>query len=519
MEEWRHIRQLIAFQNGGSVFVGLDDEGQVHFSGKWSHGALCRTDSIAPEKWSGLRRIWQEGYYLLGEKRDGSVIWESTPTERAGLPPADDHITDWTEVTDWVIEGEYLMAIFRDGSIGWEGTRRRPEKRRITEGWRNIRRCLLWSIAGGRSNAMAVDAAGRLFSDQSGPEGEFFRQFTGVRRMAVFQPFLLVLHGEILSFVLFGKNGFERHDLPQVEQLLTAEEGKTVVVTFTDGRVRSFGQTLYDSTVDPAAKAVRFYGDRSDYLENDTDPFRHFEGVIGLQGAGTPFVLSAHNSKVSENFYSVQQLMYFAGIRYAAAVEPLGDLLLADGTCRSRRGDLFAKWVGIMQLSSCPTHTVGVTTFHTAVVYGDGEYGSCSVDAYMGIVQAFALPHATVLRQADGTLISLCEKLSETPYEPLPVTSGVTQMAMTGSHFALLCRDGSLWCCEAQAFADKIRWRGSSEYYTRPWGPWQRLFTDATRMTVTGEEIRIWRHDTHYSYMEPTLEQNTLSGQEPTIIQ
>ena len=51
---------------------------------------------------------------------------------------------------------------------------------------------------------MAVDAAGRLFSDQSGPEGEFFRQFTGVRRMAVFQPFLLVLHGEILSFVLFG---------------------------------------------------------------------------------------------------------------------------------------------------------------------------------------------------------------------------------------------------------------------------------------------------------------------------
>ena len=519
MEEWRHIRQLIAFQNGGSVFVGLDDEGQVHFSGKWSHGALCRTDSVAPEKWSGLRRIWQEGYYLLGEKRDGSVIWESTPTERAGLPPADDHITDWTEVTDWVIEGEYLMAIFRDGSIGWEGARRRPEKRRITEGWRNIRRCLLWSIAGGRSNAMAVDAAGRLFSDQSGPEGEFFRQFTGVRRMAVFQPFLLVLHGEILSFVLFGKNGFERHDLPQVEHLLTAEEGKTVVVTFTDGRVRSFGQTLYDSTVDPAAKAVRFYGDRSDYLENDTDPFRHFEGVIGLQGAGTPFVLSAHNSKVSENFYSVQQLMYFAGIRYAAAVEPLGDLLLADGTCRSRRGDLFAKWVGIMQLSSCPTHTVGVTTFHTAVVYGDGEYGSCSVDAYMGIVQAFALPHATVLRQADGTLISLCEKLSETPYEPLPVTSGVTMMAKTGSHFALLCRDGSLWCCEAQAFADKIRWRGSSEYYTRPWGPWQKLFTDATRMTVTGEEIRIWRHDTHYSYMEPTLEQNTLSGQEPTIIQ
>ena len=360
---------------------------------------------------------------------------------------------------------------------------------------------------------------GKALFDQSGPEGEFFRQFTGVRRMAVFQPFLLVLHGEILSFVLFGKNGFERHDLPQVEQLLTAEEGKTVVVTFTDGRVRSFGRTLYDSTVDPAAKAVRFYGDRSDYLENDTDPFRHFEGVIGLQGAGTPFVLSAHNSKVSENFYSVQQLMYFAGIRYAAAVEPLGDLLLADGTCRSRRGDLFAKWVGIMQLSSCPTHTVGVTTFHTAVVYGDGEYGSCSVDAYMGIVQAFALPHATVLRQADGTLISLCEKLSETPYEPLPVTSGVTMMAKTGSHFALLCRDGSLWCCEGQAFADKIRWRGSSEYYTRPWGPWQKLFTDATRMTVTGEEIRIWRHDTHYSYMEPTLEQNTLSGQEPTIIQ
>ena len=519
MEQWQNIRELISFQNGGSLFVGLDSAGQAHFCGKWSPGALCRTDSIDPEKWSGLCHIEQDGFYLLGKKENGDIIWESTPTDRPGQPPADDHIPDWGEVTDWIIEGEYLMAIFRDGRIGWEGTRRRPEKRRITETWRNIRQGLLWSIKGGRSNAMAVDAAGQLFSDQSGPEGDFFRQFSGVRRIAVFQPFLLVLHGSILSFVLFGENGFERHDLPQVESLLTAEKGKTVVVAFTDGRVRSFGQTLYDSTVDPAAKKVRFYGDRSDYIENDTDPFHHFEGVIGLQGTGQPFVLSAHNSKASESFYSVQQLMYFSGIRYAAEVEPMGDLLLTDGSCRSRRGDLFAKWVGIMQLSSCATHTVGVTTFHTAVVYGDGEYGSCSVDAYMSIVQAFALPHATVLRQSDGTLISLCEKLSETPYEPLPVTSGVTMMAKTSSHFALLCRDGSLWCCEAQAFADKIRWRGSSEYYTRPWGPWKRLFTDATRMTVTGEEIRVWRQDTRFSFMEPTLEKNTLSGQEPTIIQ
>ena len=408
LTEWQDIRQLLAYQNGGSVFVGLDGGGRAHFCGKWSSGARCRTDSIDPEKWSGLRRIWQEDYYLLGEKQDGTVIWESTPTERAGLPPADDHITDWTAVTDWVIEGEFLMAIFRDGSVGWEGARRRPEKRRITEGWKNIRLGLLWSIDGGRSNAMAVDAAGHLFSDQSGQAARFFRQFEGVRRIAVFQPFLLVLHGETLSFVQFSQGSFRRHDLSGVKGLLIAEEGRTAVVTFTDGRVRSFGRTLYDSTVDPAAQKVRFYGDRSDYLENDTDPFRHFEGVIGLQGQGQPFVLSAHNSKAGENFYSVQQLMFFSGIRYAAEVEPMGDLLLADGTCRSRRGDLFSKWVGIMQLSSCPTHTVGVTTFHTAVVYGDGEYGSCSVDAYMNIVQAFALPHATVLRQTDGTLISLC---------------------------------------------------------------------------------------------------------------
>lgn len=517
-EGWQDIRSLVAYQNGGSVFVGLDGSGQAHFCGKWSSGALCRTDSIDPAKWSGLRRIWQEGYYLLGEKEDGSVIYESTPTERAGQPPVDDHITDWSEVADWVIEGEYLMAVRHDGSVGWEGISRRPQKRRITDGWRNIRRCLLWRIAGGRSNAMAVDAAGRLFSDQSDPAAErFFGQFSGVRRIAVFRPFLLVLHGSVLSFVLLGKNGWERHDLLQVQDLLTAEEGKTVVVTFADGRVRSFGQTLYDSTVDPTAKNVRFYGDRSAYLEKDTDPFRHFEGVIGLQGEGQPFVLSAANRKGSESFYSVQQLMYVSAVRGAVAVEPMGDLLLADGTCRSRRGELFAKWVGITQLCSCSTHTVGVTSFRTAVVYGDGEYGSCSVDAYMNIVQAFALPHATVLRQSDGTLISLCEKLSETPYEPLPVTSGVTAMAMTGSHFALLCADGSLWCCEAQAFADKIRWRGSSEYYTRPWGSWKKLFTDAVRMTVTGEEIRIWRHDTRYSFMEPTVEKNALSGQEPTI--
>ena len=68
MEEWRHIRQLIAFQNGGSVFVGLDDEGQVHFSGKWSHGALCRTDSIAPRKMVGASAHLAGGLLPAGRK-------------------------------------------------------------------------------------------------------------------------------------------------------------------------------------------------------------------------------------------------------------------------------------------------------------------------------------------------------------------------------------------------------------------------------------------------------------------
>lgn len=518
MEQWRNIRELIAFQNGGSVFAGLDAAGELHLSGRWSTGALCRIDSLDHEKWSDLRHIRQDGYYLLGEKADGTIVYESTPTERAGMPPADEHITDWPHVIDWVIEGEYLLAVFEDGRVGWEGARRRPAKRRITESWRKIRRCLLWRIQGGRSSAMAVDSDGRLYSDQSDPAAAaFFTQFTGVREIYIFLPFLLVLHGQTLSFVLYGESGFERHDLDGVQKVLMAEEGKTAVATFTDGRVRSFGSTLYDSTVDPAAATVKYYGERSDYLENDTDPFHHFEGIIGLQGEGRPFVLSAANRKNSEHFYPVQHLMYFDRLRDAVDVEPLGDLLLADGSCRSRRGDFFAKWVGIMQLSSCATHTVGVTTFHTAVVYGDGEYGSCSVDAYMGVIQAFSLPHATVLRLQDGRLISLCEKLSETPYEPLPVASGVTAMAKTNSHFALLCADGSLWCCEAQAFADKIRWRGSSEYYIRPWGPWKKLFTDATRISVTGERIRVWRRDTRYSHMEPTLEHNTLSGREPTL--
>ena len=108
-----------------------------------------------------------------------------------------------------------------------------------------------------------------------------------------------------------------------------------------------------------------------------------------------------------------------------------------------------------------------------------------------------------------GKLLSKAREAARNSYSPY-------SLFRVGA--CLLCADGSLWCCEAQAFADKIRWRGSSEYYTRPWGPWKKLFTDAVRMTVTGEEIRIWRHDTRFSYMEPTLEQNTLSGQEPTIL-
>ena len=519
MEDWHDIVSLISFRNGGSIFLGLDRAGEVHLSGRWNTTAFSYEDHLDRKKWTHLRRIWQEGYYLLGEKEDGTVIYESTPAERPGDPPMDEHITDWGSVTDWIIGGEYLLATFRDGTVAWEGSRRRSAKRRITTRWREIRQCLLWSIDGGRSNAMAVDRAGHLFSDMTAPGAEeFFGGFSGVEKICVFLPFLLVLHAGMLSFVIFEEGALHRYDLPGVQQVLMAEEGRTAVVIFSDGRVRSFGQTLFDSNIDFDSANVKFYGDRSDYIENDTDPFCHFEGIIGLQPDGRPFVLSLANRKASEHFYSVQDLMYFDTIEDAVDVQPLGDLLLADGTCRSKRGEHFAKWVGIMQLSSCFTHTVGVTTFHTVVVHGDGEYGSCSVDAYMDVAEAFSLPHATVLRMADGRLISLCEKLSETPYEPLPATKEVAALGKTASHFVILCRDGSLWCCEAQAFADKIRWRGSSEYYTRPWGPWKKLFCDATRIAVIGESIRVWRHDDRYSYMEPTLERETLSGREPTLL-
>lgn len=529
MENRRDIRDLLSFQNGGCAFFGLTEDGSLLLSGRWNPSAFSYEDCLDHEKWSHLRRIWQDGYYLLGEREDGSIIYESTPTEKAGDPPCDDHITDWTTVTDEIIGGAFLLAIREDGTVAWEGAHRRPNKLRITQRWRGIEKVLLWSIGKQRSNALGVDREGRLWSDMvaSGFDAPakqraidaFFGQFTGVRRIFIFQPFLLVLHGESLSFLLLQGESLQRIDLPAVGDVFLAEEGKTAVVTFLDGAVRSFGHTLYSSTVEEASTIVKYYGDRSDFSEDDPDgdPFHHFEGILGVSPDGRPFVLSPANAREKEDFYSVQDLLYFDTIDTAIDIEPMGDLLLADGSCRSKRGDLFAKWVGIRQLSSCFTHAVGVTTFNTVVVRGDGEYGSCSVDAYMGIAQAFSLPHATVLLLDNGTLVSLCEKLSETPYEPLPVTKDVRLLAKTAGHFAILCRDGTLWSCEAQAFADKIRWRGSSEYYTRPWGPWKKVCGDAYQMTVTGECIRVWRRDKSFSYMEPTLEQNALTGYEPTL--
>ena len=529
MENWREIRELISFQHGGCVFLGLDAKGELHLSGRWNTSFFSYEDHLDHQKWSLLTHIWQDGYYLLGERTDGTIVFESTPTERAGDPPIDEHITDWSGVVDYIIGGEYLLAIFENGRVAWEGARRRTKKRRITDRWQGIEQCLLWNIEGGKSNALAVDREGRLYSDMvtfgfddAAKQQEidsFFGAFRGVHKIYLFQPFLLVQHGETLSFVSYTEETLHRIDLSDVRDIFLAEQGETVIVTFTDGTLRSFGKTVFCSTVDLASVTVKYYGDRSDYAEEgeNGDPFHHFDGILGVQPGGRPFVLSPENLREKESFYTVQELLYFDTIEGAIDIEPMGDLLLADGTCLSRRGDLFAKWVGIRQLSSCATHAVGVTTFHTVVVKGDGEYGSCSVDAYMGVVEALSLPHATVLLLDNGNLISLCEKLSETPYEPLPVTTGVSTLAKTNSHFAILCRDGTLWSCEAQAFADKIRWRGSSEYYTRPWGPWKKLCGDAIRMTMAGECIRVWRHDKSFSYMEPTLEQNTLSGFEPTL--
>lgn len=529
VENWRNIKDLIAFQNGGTILMGLTEDGTALTAGRWNNQNFSSEDALDHEKWSGLTRIWQDGYYLLGEKKDGSLIYESSPTDRVGDPPQDEHITDWSDITHYIIGGEYLLAIRSDGTVAWEGARRRREKLAVTEKWRNITQCILWNNAGGRSNALAVDRNGQLYSDMvaSGFNAKehqnridaFFGGFSGVKKLLLFMPFLAVLHETSLSFIYLPEGKLARIDLPDVQDVLSAEEGETIVVTFTDGRVRSFGSTLYSSEIDFSSTEVRFYGDRTEYTEEgkDQDPFRHFEGIVGVDPRGTPFVLSPRNHRESENYYKLQDLLRLDKIEGAVAIEPLGDLLMLDGTCRSKRGDLFAKWVGIRQLSSCFTHAIGVTTFNTVVVKGDGEYGSCSVDAYMGVNQAFSLPHATVLLLDNGTLISLCEKLSETPYEPLPVTKGVSMLAKTNGYFAILTKEGELWYCEAQAFADKIRWRGSSEYYTRPWGPWKKLCDDAYRMTVTGESIRVFRREKGFSYMEPTLEQNTLTGYEPTL--
>lgn len=529
MDDWRDIRELVGFQNGGSAFFGLCADGSVAVSGRWNTSAFSYEDTLDHKKWSSLAHISSDGYYLLGEKLDGTRIYESTPTEKAGDPPMDEHISDWGEVKDFIIAGEYLLAIFRDGTVAWEGARRRAKKRRITDSWRDIIRCLLWNIEGGKSNALAVDGTGHLYSDMvasgfDAPEHQkeidtFFQQFVDVREIYLFEPFLLVLHGNMLSFVLFSDDKMSRIDLPDVESVMMADQNETAVVTFTDGSLRTFGNIVFHSGIDLTSTVVKYYGDRSDYSEEDKDrdPFRHFDGILGIQPDGRPFVLSPANTREKESYYTVQDLLYFDTIEDAADIEPMGDILLADGSCVSKRGDLFNKWVGIRQLSSCFTHAVGVTTFNTVVVKGDGEYGSCSVDAYMGVVQAYSLPHATVLLLSNGKLISLCEKLSETPYEPLPVETDVVSLAKTNGHFVILCKDGSLWDCEAQAFADKIRWRGSSEYYTRPWGPWKLICKDAYRVTCIGESISVWRHDKNFSYMEPTLEQNTLSGYEPTM--
>ncbi len=448
MECWQRISaSLFPTKTAARFLSGWTGQAGRISAGKWSGGALCRTDSIDPEKWSGLRRVWQEGYYLLGEKADGTIVY-STPTERAGLPPADDHITDWSLVTDWVIEGEYLMAIFRDGTVGWEGTRRRTAKRRITERWKNIRHCLLWSIAGGRSSAMAVDAEGHLFSDQSDPAAaEFFGQFFRCSPHCGFSAFLLVLHGETLSFVLFGKNGWERHDLPQVEKLCSPpRRAKRWSSPSPMAGVCSFGQTLYDSTVDPAAKKMSASTATAVITsKNDADPFCHFEGVIGLQGAGQAFVPPPPISNPASISTQCSSLCTFPAY---GAPSPWSRWVICcwrTVPAAAAAGISLPSGSASCSFPAAPTHSVGVTTFHTAVVYGDGEYGSCSVDSYMNIVQAFALPHATVLRQSDGTLISLCEKALETPYEPLPVTSGVTQMAMTGEPLCNpLCRRESV---------------------------------------------------------------------------
>ena len=311
--------------------------------------------------------------------------------------------------------------------------------------------------------------------------------------------YIFVLHDEVLS-IYSRKMSFGSvepvlcGEFKGVENIFTSPDGDTICVRFTDGRLKTFGEHIFDSAIDFDGAIMYYYGplledgtmklqdkySRDDYADDERNVY---SGIFGLQKNGKCFVLSDQNWFIDKYWHlSTNALLKMEATEDIIDIAPTRFLYLNKNR-ELRSFEYSIHYDDVANFSSALYHEVCVHS--TGAIEGtkEAKYGCCKFDGIEDVKKALAFSMGTVVFTADGKLKSLCNKNSERAYDKLPIYSGVKDIFRNYSIFAILCKNGDLYTCNTQkaVYYD-------SEFEQKPFTAWQLIMKGVERLEHCGEE-------------------------------
>lgn len=283
-----------------------------------------------------------------------------------------------------------------------------------------------------------------------------------------------------------------------VKNIFMAPNGETVCVRFNNGRLKTFGEYIFDSDIDFDGASMYYYGPKledgamkllskfefyNERKDGVSDNRGEFTGIFGLQKNGKCFVLTNKNW--------LQDYYWYLDADSSFLMERNCDI---KEIVPSRF--LYLNKSNILKSFRFPIMQQAITSFSASIYYEvfvnfdgviDGTrgtfYGCCKFAGVGPVKKALAFPMGTVVLTQDGKLKSLCNKATARAYENLPVKNRVKDILANYSLFAILCENGDLYVCKRQ--------KAVYYYYgfeQKPFAEWQLVMTGVEKLESNGEE-------------------------------
>lgn len=518
ISSWTDIKQILCYGISSYPFnlfltIGLRNDGSTISTGLWtSHCSLTGPDcekfnSFNHTEWCDLKKIWTEGYYLIGERVDGHRLYVHRPEtiiNGSSDSPPQMYIEDWSDIKKVMYSSNKLVAFRENGTLAFEKDKYSGQ----ATTWRNIKDVICCSCEG--DTIIALLTNNKLVSDQS-ITNSFVSKFSDVKSMLICGNNLYVLAGDLLSVSFPTMKGerfnktltYEEITLPNVKEIFYVDNGFSVCIVMQDDNYLICGATNFDSSILGHIKSCI-------QMEDNKMSMNYLDCFIGITTDNKPFLITQpkvtvskqdrYEYKITVDSYDILNLRNINAVCDYQTTELNAYFLTDKSSVHVLPRDLYEdyepgdiltsndlkSWVDMKWINAAGTHIIGLTNSNRLLSAGDSLYGSGDVDDVKNPYKALVFRYCTLLLTLDAKLRILCTKKTAIPFDPLPVKTGVKDIAVTHTDFVILTSDGVLWGCKKN-----LKWNFYSEI--NPWGTWKELYNNVVAIEAVDNTIKVFQ--------------------------